>query len=76
MVNDVLERMYKENIPKSYLTFVPLVISKKARTTFAYSIIGGQQIDKAIFEQIENDSNQLLRQGKDITVLYQKYPRE
>lgn len=29
MVNDILERMYKENIPKSYLTSVPLVISQK-----------------------------------------------
>ncbi|HEM3548872.1 helix-turn-helix domain-containing protein [Streptococcus suis] len=76
MVNDVLERMYKENIPKSYLTSVPLVISKKARTTFAYSMTGNQQIDKAKFKQISNEYNQLLLQGKDITELNQKYSRE
>lgn len=76
LVDDILERMYKENIPKSYLTSVPLVISKKANTKFAYSMTGGQQIDKAKFEQIYNDYIQLLRQGKDVAELTQKYSKE
>lgn len=76
MVNDILERMYKENIPKSYLTSVPLIISKKANTIFAYSMTGGKQIDKAKFEQIHNDYIQLLRQGKDVAELNQKYSKE
>ncbi|WP_422803199.1 XRE family transcriptional regulator [Streptococcus sp. FT1-106] len=76
LVDDILERMYKENIPKSYLTSVPLVISKKANTKFAYSMTGGQQIDKTKFEQIYNDYIQLLRQGKDVAELTQKYSKE
>lgn len=76
MVNDILERMYKENIPKSYLTSVPLVISQKARSTFSVSMTGRQQIDEVKFNQISDDYIQLLSQGKDITELYQKYSKE
>ncbi|HEP1254088.1 TPA: helix-turn-helix transcriptional regulator [Streptococcus pyogenes] len=76
MVNDILERMYKEDIPKSYLTSVPLVISKKARTTFAYRMTDGQQRDEAKLEQIHNDYIQLLHQGKDVAELNQKYSKE
>lgn len=76
MVNDILERMYKENIPKSYLTSVPLVISQKGRTTSSFSITGGQQIDEVKFKQISEDYMKLLSQGKDITELYQKYSKE
>ncbi|HHJ9032188.1 TPA: XRE family transcriptional regulator, partial [Streptococcus pyogenes] len=52
MVNDILERMYKEDIPKSYLTSVPLVISKKARSTLSIKSNGSQKIDKSKFAQI------------------------
>ena len=76
MVNDILERMYKENIPKSYLTSVPLVISQKGRTTSSFSMTGGQQIDEVKFKQISEDYMKLLSQGKDITELYQKYSKE
>ena len=76
IVNDILERMYKENIPKSYLTSVPLVISKKGRTTSSFSMTGGQQIDEVKFKQISEDYMKLLSQGKDITELYQKYSKE
>ena len=76
MVNDILERMYKENIPKSYLTSVPLVISQKGRTTYSFSMTGGQQIDGVKFKQIYEDYMKLLSQGKDITELYQKYSKE
>jgi len=76
MVNDILERMYKENIPKSYLTSVPLVISQKGRTTSSFSMTGGQQIDGVKFKQISEDCMKLLSQGKDITELYQKYSKE
>lgn len=76
MVNDILERMYKENIPKSYLTSVPLVISQKGRTTYSFSMTGGQQIDGVKFKQIYEDYMKLLSQGKDIAELYQKYSKE
>ena len=76
MVNDILERMYKENIPKSYLTSVPLVISQKGRTTSSFSMTSGQQIDEVKFKQISEDYMKLLSQGKDITELYQKYSKE
>ncbi|VHH58090.1 helix-turn-helix domain-containing protein [Streptococcus pyogenes] len=76
MVNDILERMYKENIPKSYLTSVPLVISQKGRTTSSFSMTGGQQIDGVKFKQISENYMKLLSQGKDITELYQKYSKE
>ncbi|WP_424555252.1 helix-turn-helix domain-containing protein [Streptococcus agalactiae] len=76
MVNDILERMYKENIPKSYLTSVPLIISQKGRTTSSFSMTGGQQIDEVKFKQISEDYMKLLSQGKDITELYQKYSKE
>lgn len=76
MVNDILERMYKENIPKSYLTSVPLVISQKGRTSCLFSMTGGQQIDEVKFRQISKDYMQLYSQGKDITELYQKYSKE
>lgn len=76
MVNDILERMYKENIPKSYLTSVPLVISQKGRTTHSFSMTGGQQIDGVKFKQIYEDYMKLLSQGKDIAELYQKYSKE
>ncbi|HEQ0507849.1 TPA: hypothetical protein ACQN29_001685 [Streptococcus pyogenes] len=52
LVDDILERMYKENIPKSYLTSVPLVISKKARSTLSIKSNGSQKIDKSKFAQI------------------------
>lgn len=52
LVDDILERMYKENIPKSYLTSVPLVISKKARSTLSIKSNGSQKINKSKFAQI------------------------
>ena len=73
LVDDILERMYKENIPKSYLTSVPLVSSKKARSTLSIKSNGSQKIDKSKFEQINYDFMKLVSQGKDITDLYQKY---
>ncbi|QKG78549.1 XRE family transcriptional regulator [Streptococcus canis] len=76
LVDDILERMYKENIPKSYLTSVPLVISKKARSTFSLNVTGSQKIDELKFLQINNDFMKLVSQGKDITDLYQKYSEE
>lgn len=76
MVNNILERMYKENIPKSYLTSVPLVISQKGKITSSFSMTGGQQIDEVKFKQISEDYMKLLSQGKDITELYQKYSKE
>lgn len=36
MVNDILERMYNPNIPKSYLTSIPLIISQQASTSIGY----------------------------------------
>ena len=68
--------MYKENIPKSYLTSVPLVISKKARSTFSLNVTGSQKIDELKTLQINNDFMKLVSQGKDITDLYQKYSEE
>ena len=76
LVDDILERMYKENIPKSYLTSVPLVSSKKARSTLSIKSNGSQKIDKSKFEQINYDFMKLVSQGKDITDLYQKYSKE
>lgn len=76
LVDDILERMYKENIPKSYLTSVPLVISKKARSTFSLNVTGSQKIDELKTLQINNDFMKLVSQGKDITDLYQKYSEE
>ena len=73
LVDDILERMYKENIPKSYLTSVPLVSSKKARSTLSVKSNGSQKIDKSKFAQINYDFMKLVSQGKDITDLYQKY---
>ena len=73
LVDDILERMYKENIPKYYLTSVPLVSSKKARSTLSIKSNGSQKIDKSKFEQINYDFMKLVSQGKDITDLYQKY---
>ncbi|HHJ8363712.1 TPA: hypothetical protein ACQNOM_001646, partial [Streptococcus pyogenes] len=52
LVDDILKRMYKENIPKSYLTSVPLVIYKKARSTLSIKSNGSQKINKSKFAQI------------------------
>lgn len=79
MVDEILTKMYRGDIPNSLLNSVPLRISKEYGTNFGLTLVGGQQsqkLDPVKINQVYKDYMELISQGKEISELYQKYSKE
>lgn len=76
MIKEILDKMYKSDIPKSYLTSVPLIISKQAESSFGVSINNNTKVDAKEVDQVYKDYMTILTHNRDIDELYQKYPKE
>lgn len=79
MVDEILEKMYKPDIPKSYLRSVPLKIQATAVTTFATELDIYSQLSKdeqKEYRQIIKRVEELLLKGKDVHILIKEFSRE